>query len=399
MSEYKFPKNFYWGTATSSHQVEGNNTNNDWWRAEQEGKIKHKSGRACDSYNRYEEDFDLAKGLGNNAHRLSIEWSRVEPEEGKFDEKEIEHYKKVIKALKDRGLEPFVTLHHFTNPVWFADKGSWENPRSPFYFARYAEYVVKNLPEVKYWITINEPFILSTMGYMDGFWPPFKNGVLNALKINTELHRAHKGAYRKIKAVAPKAQIGLAKNVKYFKACNGKFFSRVFVALFNLILNYGFLDSLKHEQDFAGLNYYYPVNISAGFSHPRKWMREFPGAQKSDFGWDIYPEGLYQVVKDASKLDKPIYIFENGIADADDRQRPRFIREHLEQLAKAASEGADVRGYFHWSLLDNFEWAEGFTKKFGLVEVDFKTLERKPRPSYYVYKEICKNNSLNLPTP
>ena len=392
---YKFPKNFYFGTATSSHQIEGSNKNNDWWRAEQEGKIKHKSGRACDSYNRYEEDFDLAKELGTNAHRLSIEWSRIEPEEGKFNEEEIKHYKNVIRALKARGLEPFVTLHHFTIPLWIADKGGWEHPRSPYYFARYAEYVVKNLPEVKFWITINEPFVLSAMSYMYGGWPPFKTGILRVLRVNFELYRAHKAAYKKIKNINSDLEVGLTKNVKYFKAENEGLISRVFVAVFDLILNFGFLDSLKHEQDFIGLNYYYPVNIKAGFSHPAKWMKQFSNMEKSDFDWDIYPKGLYKVVKHVSNFDKPIYIFENGIADADDDQRPDFIREHLKWLRRAMHEGADVRGYFHWSLLDNFEWAEGFKMRFGLVHVDFDTLKRTPRNSFYVYKKICESNILN----
>ena len=392
--QYKFPKNFYFGTATSSHQIEGSNINNDWWRAEQQGRLKHQSGRACDSYNRYEEDFDLARELGTNAHRLSIEWSRIEPEEGKFNEDEMEHYKKVIRALKTRGIEPFVTLHHFTNPLWFADRGGWEYPRSPYYFARYAEYVVKNLPEVKYWITINEPMILALNSYGESRWPPFKKSFLSFRHSAYNMAHAHKAAYKKIKAINDELKVGIAKNNSFFDAYKNRLISRLAAAFLDYLWNIKFLENIKGQQDFIGLNYYFHNRIRVRFSSPRKWINQNENQKVSDFGWEIYPKGLYKVVKHASNFDKPIYIFENGIADDDDDQRPEFIREHLRWLRRAMHEGADVRGYFHWSLLDNFEWAEGYTMKFGLVEIDFETLERKPRDSFYVYKEICETNQL-----
>ncbi|MEX0877602.1 MAG: glycoside hydrolase family 1 protein [Candidatus Spechtbacterales bacterium] len=390
-----FPVGFYWGTATSSHQIEGNNKNNDWWRAEQAGEIKQKSGKACDSYNRYEEDFDLAKELGTKAHRFSIEWSRIEPEEGRFDEAEMEHYKKVVKALKERGLEPFVTLHHFTNPIWFADKGGWENARSPYYFARYAEYVAKNLPEVRFWITLNEPMIFGFNAFMEGRWPPFKKSFRSMWHSVYNMTHAHKAAYTKLKAGNSALEIGIAKNNSYFDAYKNKFISRIVAAVFDGIWNVWFLEKIKHEQDFVGINYYFHNRIQFKFSSPKKWMNQNENKEVSDMGWEVYPEGLYKVVKQASHFHKPVYIFENGVADADDNQRSRFIKEHLKWLHKAIEEGVDVRGYFHWSLLDNFEWAEGFKMKFGLVEVDFETLERKPRPSFYVYKKTCNQNALN----
>lgn len=390
-----FPKNFYWGTATSSHQIEGDNKNNDWWRAEQKGEVPYKSGAACDSYNRYEEDFNLACDMHNNAHRFSIEWSRIEPREGEFDETQIEHYRKVIQVLRDRGMEPFITLHHFTNPIWFSDKGGWENKKAPFCFARYAEYVVKNLPEVKFWITINEPYVLIFNGYLRGKWPPFAKGFFKTQKTKKNLLDSHIEAYKKIKNANSSAKIGIAKNNTYFEPYKNRLISRLFTYYTNKNWNIKPLDTINKYQDFVGLNYYFHNTVKVKFSNPEKWFNNNENKQVSDFGWEIYPEGIYKVTKQAwQKFKKPIFIFENGIADADDDQRSDFIKNHLKWLHKAITEGADVRGYFHWSLLDNFEWAEGFKMRFGLVEVDFNTFERKPRQSSKVYAQICRDNGL-----
>jgi beta-glucosidase len=413
----KFPKNFFWGTATSSHQIEGDNTNNDWWEAEQGASrrpalLKHKSGKACDSYNRYEEDFDLAKTMGNNAHRFSIEWSRIEPEEGKFNEAEIEHYRKVLRVLRARGLEPFVTLHHFTNPIWFARKGGWTNKKAPEYFERYVRCVAERLlGEVKYWITINEPVIVSRGGYIKGDWPPFKKrnfvGYFRALANMAEAHKRAYAALHQIGINSPHSppsyskrggdggelasvQVGVATSVNYFEPQGEGLlllldYFRVFLSRY--FKNESFLNKISKYQDFIGLNYYKSYKVSF------LWGRKKRGLATSDFGWEIYPQGLYQVVKEIyKKYKKPIFITENGVSDADDDQRPEFIKNHLKWLHKAIEEGVDVRGYFYWSLLDNFEWAEGFTQRFGLVEVDFNTFERKMRPSGRLYGEICKNN-------
>lgn len=398
-----FPKNFSWGTATSAHQIEGDNTKNDWWDAENKTLLRHKSGKACDSYTRYEEDFDFAKAMGNNAHRFSIEWSRVEPEEGKFDEQEIEHYRKVLQALRARGLEPFVTLHHFTNPVWFAQKGGWTNKKAPEYFAKYAEYVGGRLGnEVAYWITINEPVILASAGYMgtmgftSGGWPPFrKNDVFGFLSSVRNMAKAHKRAYSLIHSRSEKAQVGIAQNCTYFEAYRGQLLSRIMAALARHVWNEWFLGKISNEQDFVGINYYSRNCIHVRFSHPRRWFNQNENKEVSDFGWEIYPEGIYHVARAAyKKYKKQIYITENGISDADDDQRQDFIKKHLAWLHKAIGEGADVRGYFYWSLLDNFEWAEGFTQRFGLVEVNFETLERTMRPSGKVYGGVAGNNGL-----
>jgi len=373
---------FYWGAATSAHQVEGGNRN-DWTEWERERGIEQ-SGRACDHYNRFLEDFDIARSLGHNAHRFSIEWSRIEPEEGKFDEREIQHYRDVIAALRERGLEPFVTLWHWTAPLWFRDKGGWANKKSPEYFARYVECVVSAFggstsklevepPLVKYWITLNETNVYTGHGYWKGNWPPGKRSLLRYIVANHRLSQAHIAAYKTIKKINPAAEVGVAHNVVWFT----KRFSRTKKFVWNNL----FIRSIRNFQDFVGINYYFS-----------DWTTK----EKTDIGWPIDPEGLYYVLKDASRYKKPIFIFENGIADARDEKRATFIKDHVAAMHRAMNEGlpaqagVDVRGYFYWSLLDNFEWDKGFTPRFGLVEMDYKTTERRIRKSAFVYRGIIE---------
>ena len=398
----KFPKNFLWGTATSAHQIEGDNFNNDWWDAEQgtgrypaeQKGLLPKSGKACDSYNRYEEDFDRAVEMHNNAHRFSIEWSRIEPEEGKFDQGEIEHYRKVLQSLRARGLEPFVVLHHFTNPIWFAKKGGWANKKAPEYFERYAEFVASQLGDIKYWITINEPMIYVSMlhlkGGVWGGWPNSEKSYSKAYAVVKNFISSHNKAFSKIKREIPGAEVGISKNYSYFFPFKNYFWNKLFAFIVSYFWNDYILKRIKI--DFIGFNYYHRNTIRIGISSPKNWLNQNENKEVSDMGWEIYPEGIYYAAKNFNKYHKPIYVTENGIADADDDQRPDFIRNHLIWLHKAIEEGADVRGYFYWSLLDNFEWAEGFKQRFGLVEVNFETFERKIRPSGKLYGEIAKNN-------
>jgi beta-glucosidase len=364
----RFPEGFLWGAATSAHQVEGNNTNSDWWRAEQRGRVPYKSGRACDSYHRYEEDFDLAKSMHNNTHRFSLEWSRIEPEEGEFKKEEVEHYRAVIRAVKERGMEPFVTLHHFTNPVWFTDKGGWADKKAPEYFERYAHYVAQHLGgEARFWITINEPHIVLSAGYLSGRWPPFQpRNLLGYWRGLNHMVEAHKRAYRALH----REGVEIVRISIYHK-------------------NIWFLRKIKHHQDFIGLNYYNHFKISL----VRGLYQD--GKEYNDFGWEIYPRGLYHVLKGLQDFNKPIYVTENGISDTDDDQRPQFIKNHAQFMHHAIQEGMDVRGYFYWSLLDNFEWSAGFTQRFGLVEVDFSTQKRTPRKSATIYSNFCERNAVN----
>lgn len=382
----QFPEGFFWGSATSAYQVEGEIRNNDWAEAARRGKVPP-AAYARDHYNRYEEDFDIAKSLGQNAHRFSIEWSRIEPEEGRFDEAEIEHYRKALVALRERGIEPFVTLWHFTLPVWFAKMGGFENKKAPFYFSRYCEYVVKNLGRgsgARFWMTMNEPMVFASNGYFRGKWPPFKKNIFRFLKIINGLVVSHNIAYRKIKTANSTLQIGIAKNNINFEP-NWDPFNRLLSSFMNWFWNRRFLDKISKSQDFIGLNYYFHKKFGFGDRAAR---------EKSDMGWDICPRGIYSLLTELGRYRKPVYVTENGIADAKDAKRAKFIKDHLLWVKRAIDDKINVRGYFYWSLLDNFEWADGFKPRFGLVEVDFKTMERKIRPSAYEYARICKANSL-----
>jgi len=403
---------FYWGAATSSHQIEGGNRN-DWteWERRNAHRLAQSakrhppkggwpefilqshpsplepenyiSGGAVDHYNRFREDFDLAKSLGHNAHRFSLEWSRIEPEEGRFNGSEIAHYRAVIAALRERGLEPFVTLWHWTVPCWFSRKGGFAKRRNLKYFERFAERVAAELPGVKFWLTLNEPEIYTLNGYGKGIWPPEKRNALAAFLTLRNLARAHRLAYRAIKEKNPAAQVGIAKNNVYFEAYRQEWWNAIVKRCMDWCWNFYFLNLIAGTQDFIGLNYYFHNRI-------RGKTNQNENRKTNDMGWELYPEGIYYVLLDLRRYRLPIYITENGLADARDANRAWFMQETLAQIRRAISEDADVRGYFHWSLLDNFEWDKGFWPRFGLVEIDYRTLERKPRPSAWRYKELIE---------
>ncbi len=383
------PKGFLLGASSSAHQVEGNNTNNDWWHYEQ-AELLPKSGVAADHYNRYQEDFGLAKQMGLNAMRISVEWSRIEPEEGHFDHKEIEHYRAVLLSLKKLRLTRMVTLHHFTLPWWVAKQGGFQNKKTIVHFTSFAKFVAEQLgTEVDLWCTINEPEIFSLLGYMRGWWPPFKKSPLAMWQTLSHLIAAHKAAYRAIKSALPSAQIGIVKNNVYYEPARPQnILDRAVVNFSNKFTNEYILNRVKDQLDFIGLNYYFYHTLRF---HPFKLYeqvnREGP---KSDMGWRTYPNGLYFLLKGLAKYGKPIYVTENGIANARDDMRKNFITEHLAAAAKALAEGVDVRGYFYWSLTDTYEWHDGFNPKFGLVEIDFNTEERRVRPSSEVFKQLSR---------
>lgn len=392
--EKRFQKDFFWGASTSAHQVEGGNTN-DWsvWEKKNAERLSHESGekyspenyisgKACDHYNRYEEDFDIARKLDHNAHRFSIEWSRVEPEEGKFDEKEIEHYRNVIRALRERGMEPFVTLWHWTLPLWVREKGGILAADFSNHFGTYALQMAQALSDVRFWITVNEPEIYSFNSYYRGIWPPQKKGMVSFLRTMYALNVAHQWAYRILKNILTNASVGVVINQSYFESAGG---------LINDILTWGaermwnrrFIRHVSNELDFIGLNYYFHNRIDYGFNKNKN-------EGISDMGRELYPEGLYHLLLNLKQFQKPVYITENGLADVRDEHRAWFIAEHIRLMKRAMEEGADVRGYLYWSLLDNFEWDKGFWPRFGLVEIDYKTLERKIRPSAWEYKKIIE---------
>jgi len=404
MKNPNFPKNFLWGASTSSHQVEGGNKN-DWtkWETskkrleslEKSGLIKKYglenfiSGKATDHYNLFEKDFELAKELGHNAARFSIEWSRIEPEEGVFNQNEIEHYRKVIKKLRELKIEPFVTLWHFTNPLWFSEIGGWGNKKSQYYFSRYAKKIGETLgEEINFWITLNEPEIYTLESFTLGLWPPNKKNIFSSINTIKNMIAAHKAAYNELKKINFKSNVGIAKNNIYFEAYGKNPFNKILKKIADHFWNYYFLNKIDSAQDFIGLNYYFHNRIKKFIFNQNENIKV------SDIGWELYPEGIYHLLKELERYKKPIYITENGLADSADKNRGWYILEILKNVKKAIDEGVDVRGYFHWSLIDNFEWDKGFWPKFGLIEIDYKTFERKPRPSAEIYKKICKTNSI-----
>ena len=409
--DLKFPKGFLFGASTSSHQVEGYG-NNDWteWEHTNAERLaceareeewpdfilnaypspinpqNYISGKACDHYHRFREDFDIAKSLGHNAHRMSVSWSKVEPEEGKFDEEALEHYHQVALALRERGIEPFVTLWHWPLPLWLVKKGGWGYRRAPEYFAHYCDRVVRALNEhISFWVTLNEPEIYAMHGYFQGDWPPGKTSTLHTIYILKRMAKAHRYAYAAIKKIDPNTQVGFATNNTHFKSYGGMLNDMIrWVA--DRIWNHSVFRNTMGTFDFVGLNYYFHKTID--------WRgRHFNNKITSDVTWELDPKGLYYVLKDLKKYDKPIYILENGVADMRDLVRAHFIEQHLHWTLQAIEEGVPVKGYFYWSLLDNFEWSKGFWPRFGLVEIDYKTLERKIRPSAWRYKEIIDRTS------
>lgn len=411
----KFPNGFLWGAATASHQVEGGATN-DWseWEKMNATRLAHEaaskfghlpgwtekfgaeasrpgnyiSGIACDHYRRYEEDFDIAKSLYHTAHRFSIEWSRIEPEEGTWDEQEIVHYQNVIHALRARNIEPFVTLSHWTLPLWLAKEGGLLAPRFPEYFARYTEKVAQAFgSDVKFWITINEPDVVTGHAYLKAQWPPQEKSFLKYLRANFALINAHKKAYILIKKNFPNAKIGIAKHQLSFELGTNTVLNRFLKKFAHYFWNKWFLNRIKDHQDFIGLNHYNRNVINNGFY-------KNPNERLTDFGWEFSPESIYQALIELKPYGKSIYITENGLADRDDTLRKEFLTRTLTAVHRAIEDGTDVRGYLYWSLLDNFEWDKGFWPCFGLVEVDRKTLERKIRPSAKYYANICKENAV-----
>ncbi len=394
----KFPKEFLWGTATAAHQIEGININSDWWHWEEIGVIKHKSGQACDSYQRYLDDHEIIEKINNNAYRFSIEWARIEPVCGHFDREVMQHYLAVVADLKKRGIKIMLTLHHFTNPEWFANKGGWTSIKSAWYFKRYVTFVAENLGGlVDFWVTINEPEVYADMCYHKAVWPPQEKNNKKALRTYLNMALAHRLVYNFLHKKLKNPQVGFAMNVISFASYRKhRLLELLYVHLADRFFNHSFYDLTKNKHDFLGINYYFRVRLK---QRDDSWLPETEGItegerDKSDVGWVIYPHGIFDVLMDLSDFNLPIYITENGVAAQDDRKREKFIVDHLVEIYHALKAGVDVRGYFHWSLLDNFEWEKGFEAKFGLVDVDLKNFKRTIKPSGELYAKIAKNNAV-----
>jgi len=426
-SKLSFPKDFIWGTATAAYQVEGGNTNNQWYLWESTidatGKPMIKGGQlpgfACDHWRRYPQDIQLMKRLGVNSYRFSVEWSRIEPMEGVFDTLAIKHYQDVCDSLIANGIEPMITLHHFTNPIWFERKGAFEKMDNVADFVKFTEVTFLALKDrVKLWCTINEPAVYVVGGYFQGDMPPGKKDPQLAAVVLRNILEAHVQAYRKIKSLpgGDLARVGLVKNLTqmdpYRKWHLGDW---VFANLIDGVFNGTTLNFMKTgkyrfsmptmaklsdenpeaigSMDFIGLNYYSHYNYKFSFNLDKAFQPKLlKGEVKTDMDYASYPEGFYRAIKTVSEFGLPIYITENGIADAKDDRRAKFIRQYLYSVSKALSEGIDIRGYYYWSLMDNFEWSLGWEMKFGLYALDRPTQLRFLRDGSRKYMEIIRES-------
>ncbi len=425
-----FPTDFLWGTATAAHQVEGENSQNDWWRWEQEGAEQGLgrvfengvSGKACDWWaGKAEEDIARMAELKNNTHRLSIEWSRIEPEQGKWDHDALDRYREILTAMREAGIKPMVTLHHFTNPLWMADQGGWANPQVPEWFVRYVKKATGDLSDLcDLWCTINEPNVYASYGYFTGFWPPGQTNLKAYFQVVYHMLQAHVAAYEMIHDIQPRAKVGLAKHMVVWYPRSRSPLDRFATRLLDRAFNALTLDALaaglwrpllgrrlrwpeaKGKLDWIGLNYYQRYDVSFSLKALRSLGIRYaarPGRPKGPGGWgEIYPPGLSEHLRRLHKqFDLPIYVTENGLPDEFDTHRPGFILESLRQIWAVVNHNCPVMGYYFWSLLDNFEWAEGYDPRFrfGLYGVDFETQERKLRKSGELYAEIAGTGSLS----
>lgn len=405
MDKYKnqFPINFLWGASTSSHQVEGG-THNQWsvWElqvAQEKAKNAHLdldwlpnwkeikkqaenpenyiSGKGVEHYKRYKEDIKIIKQLNLNSFRFGVEWARIQPKEGEWDIKEIEYYKNYIKELKHQGIEPMMNLWHWTLPVWFDEKGGFKNRENLKFWDEFIRKVAEEFaPLVQNIITLNEPNVYVSYSYVMGLWPPNQKSWMKASQVIWHLVLAHRRAYRILKKKKPTLNIGIAQQLANIQAKRPhNFFDQIMTKWMRFFWNWWFYNRIKNYQDFIGFNYYFT-------DYYRVIHRDNPEVPTSDLGWYMEPEGLYPLLlRTWSRYRKPIIITENGVADTHDQYRQWWLEETIIAMERALSEGVKLIGYYHWSLLDNFEWAYGWWPKFGLVAVDRRTMKRTIRPS------------------
>lgn len=427
-----FPKDFFWGVATSAHQIEGNNRDSDWWHWEQQGskiRLGEKSAAACEHWNRVEEDIALLQFLGVKMYRFSVEWAKIQDHQGRWNQKNLQHYRRELELLHAAGITPMLSLHHFTHPQWFVDQSGWLNAKSPELFLDFVKQCFLAFGDlVSYYITFNEPMVFLSLGYGANLFPPGYNKPKACPIALDNILRAHALTYRYLheqgKNRQQKLMVGMAHHIRSFHPARryhpidsllawtaDQFFHQ---SLLDALLTgelkirlplFGFYQSLipglAGSQDFLGINYYSRDYLRFSYRDPNRFRIEIPaGAPLTDLNWEIYPQGMGEACRRLHKMfpSLPIFITENGLADAQDKLRSAFLFAHLQQLEQLLAEGLPLRGYLHWSLLDNFEWIEGFGPRFGLFAVDYATQKRSPRPSAFYYREIIAGNKL-LPPP
>ncbi len=417
---FHFPRGFLWGCATASHQVEGNTTNNQWWKWEQDGHTNGTSGLACEWWGgRWREDFDRAAEGRQNAQRISVEWSRIQPEPDKWDEDALEKYRAMLRGLHERGMTAMVTLHHFTDPLWLTERRGWETGAAVPMFERFVRKTVEALKEYcSLWCTINEPNVYALSGYAQGVFPPGRTDVRLAVRVEANLLRGHVAAYRLIHQIQKEARAGYAlhyrpmvarswspldklmRNIRY-NGLNLAFPSALSTGMLRSPVGNIRVPEAMGTQDYFGLNYYSRDTVYFDIRNAREVFTQSGYPPDADLSQTKYianiPEGFYDSIKWAVRAypQVPILITENGVESADDAIRPRYIAQHIHQMWRAVNFNWPVKAYFHWSLVDNFEWERGWSQRFGLWALDPETQKRTKRPSVDLYAEICKENGLS----
>ena len=443
----QFPHEMKWGAATAAYQIEGaaheDGRGQSIWDifSHTPGNVKNGDNGdvACDSYHRYEEDIEMMKDLGIEMYRFSVSWPRIFPDgTGEINEEGLQFYHRFVDALLAQGIEPMCTLYHWDLPQALQDKGGWASRETTDAFADYAELMFQEFKgKIKHWITINEPWCVSFLSNFIGVHAPGNQDLQLATTISHHLLLAHGKAVTRFRELEIIGEIGYAPNLEWnepfsdkqedIDACNRGmgwfiewFFDPVFKGSYpefmlnwfekkgvSLTLEEGDLELISQPIDFIGINYY---TGSVGRYKENEELFDLEkidiGYNKTDIGWNVYPEGFYKVlckVKDQYG-DIPIYITENGACYNDgveygevhDQRRIEYLKQHLTSLSRSMEAGVNIKGYLTWSLLDNFEWAEGYEKRFGLVHVNFRTLERTKKDSYYWYKQTIANGWLDM---
>jgi beta-glucosidase len=411
---FDFPDGFIWGTATAAHQVEGNNTNSDFWALEHApGTLfKEPSGDACDQFHRYPEDIALLAELGFGSYRFSVEWARIEPEEGHFSSAALDHYRRVAAACWEQGIRPCVTFHHFTSPRWFTVDGGWEDLRAVDRFARYCERTTEALGDLIHLAcTINEanlptalsqtglippggakrrlPFIAEAArrcgGTVEDFGPFLFS---DPARTSDVMLRAHVKARDVIRAGRGDFPVGITLAMQDYQAIDGGEAVRDRARH----ENFGaFLEAARGD-DFLGVQTYSRTRFG-----PDGVLPPEDGVPLLPLGYEFWPEALEGTLRyAAAEARVPLYVTENGIGTDDDAQRLLYERRALEALVRCMQDGIDVRGYYYWSLLDNFEWLHGYGPRFGIVSVDRESQQRTPKPSAAYLGAIARANSFGV---
>ncbi|MDR0849838.1 MAG: family 1 glycosylhydrolase [Propionibacteriaceae bacterium] len=388
-----FPDNFLWGASTSAHQIEGNNIASDWWHLEQApgSFVSEPSGDACDSYHRWREDLALARDAGLTAYRFSIEWARIEPTPGRFSSAELAYYQEIVSTAIAYGLTPLVTLHHSTNPAWLATKGGWANPDASTLFARYCAYIAPALENVRYICLINEPNMVALFPVMSQAGAA---DFAQKLPAPDPAHTAgliagHHAAREALRPLLPYAQLGWSIASQTYHPEAG---AEELAAEYQRISEDVFYDAAAGD-DWVGVQAYTCRRVKAVAGELLPAPKQ--NVKRTLTGWEYYPPALEECVRRVAEYTGlPIVVTENGIATPDDADRVAYTTDALKGLHQAIADGIDVRGYFHWSLLDNYEWGT-YAPTFGLVAVDRRTFVRTPKPSLAWLGGVAQANQLN----